>query len=59
MTHYGIGHMIVSALVKGVIYSVIWKIMRTLTIPEALALAGGVLLVCAVAVPLVNRARRT
>jgi len=48
MAHYGIGHMIVSAIIHGLIYSVIWKIMRSLTIPEALVLAGCALAAIAI-----------
>jgi hypothetical protein len=45
MYHYGIGHMVASALIHGVIYGVIWKVMRGMTTPEAIVLA-----VCVVAV---------
>lgn len=33
-----ISHMIMSSIIHGLIYGVIWKILRTLTIPEALVL---------------------
>ena len=39
MTHGGIAYMIQSALVKGVIYDLIFKIMHNLTIPQAIELA--------------------
>ena len=59
MAHFGIGHMIVSAIIHGLIYSVIWKIKRTLTIPEALVLAGFVLAVIAIGAALAGRFSNT
>jgi hypothetical protein len=44
MTHAGIAYMIESALVKGVIYDVIFKVMRSLTITQAVELAIVVVL---------------
>lgn len=58
MAHYGIAHMIVSAIVHGLIYSVIWKIMRTLTIPEAIALAVIALTLLGLASLVMSQIRR-
>lgn len=35
-------HMIVSALIHGVIYDVIWKAMRGMGLPTSIAIAAGV-----------------
>jgi hypothetical protein len=40
--------MIMSSIVHGMIYSVIWKVMRELSIPEAIGLTVIVLAVVAV-----------
>jgi hypothetical protein len=45
MTHGGVAYMIQSALVKGVIYDLIFKVMRNLTIPQVIELAIFVVLV--------------
>lgn len=37
--HFGVAHMILSALIHAVIYGVIWRIMRHLSLPEDIALA--------------------
>lgn len=58
MAHYGIVHMIVSAIIHGLIYSVIWKIMRSLTIPEAIALAVIVLTLLGLASLIMSQIRR-
>lgn len=43
MHHLAFGHLIVSALVRGVIYGMIWKVIRHLTMPEAAALVVVIL----------------
>jgi hypothetical protein len=51
--HYGYGggwidwiaHMLVSSVIHALIYSVIFRVMRDLTLPEAIVLAAGVIAV--------------
>jgi hypothetical protein len=38
MYHYGIAHLIATTIVKGVIYSIIYKIVRQLSLPEDIIL---------------------
>ncbi|MCB5946002.1 hypothetical protein [Acidocella sp. KAb 2-4] len=38
MHHYGLVHLIAGTIVKGIVYGVIWKIMRQLSLPEDIAL---------------------
>ena len=47
MYHSGLAHLIVTTIVKGLIYGVIWKFMRELTLPEAVMLAGLVIVMIA------------
>lgn len=37
------GHMIVSSLVHGLVYGLVFKVMRSLSLPEAIVLVGLVL----------------
>jgi hypothetical protein len=53
MYHYGLAHLIVGTIVKGVIYGVIFKLMRHLSLPEDIAL--GVVAVAVLA--MMNRRR--
>lgn len=45
--HYAMGHMIASSLIHAVIYGVVWRVMRHLTLPEDIGLA--VVVIAAVA----------
>ncbi len=38
MYHYGLAHLIVGTIVKGIVYGLIFKIMRQLSLPEDIAL---------------------
>lgn len=53
--HLNLTHMIVSAVVKGVIYDLIFKVMRNLSIPQALALVAIVLMAVAALNLIFNR----
>ncbi len=53
--HLNFTHMIVSAIVKGVIYDLIFKVMRNLSIPQALALVAIVLMAVAALNLIFNR----
>lgn len=57
INHYFIGHMIVSSLVHGVIYSFIWKLMHNLTLPEAAFVVVAVL-GCVFAYATITKTRR-
>lgn len=45
MTHFHVGHLIVSAIVKGVIYATIWHAMRGLPLAADIAIAVAVIAV--------------
>jgi hypothetical protein len=45
MSHYGLGHLIVTTIIKGLIYSTIWHMMRGLPLVDDLALAGVIIAV--------------
>ena len=58
MHHLALGHLIISALVRGVIYGLIWKTMRHMTPPEAAFLAIAVLGVVVIVGAAANRRRQ-
>ncbi|MDD2794667.1 hypothetical protein [Acidocella sp.] len=43
MSHYGLAHLIVATIIKGVIYSTIWHVMRGLPVVDDVVIAGVVI----------------
>jgi hypothetical protein len=46
VSHFGLGHLIVTTAAKAVVYDLVFKIMRHFTLPEA-AIAAAIVLAAA------------